>query len=260
MNTPTSLITGASSGIGLDLAHLFAAKKYDLILVARREDKLREVAAVIMREHGVKVEVIAADLSQPAAPAALVAELERRGLAVDVLVNNAGFGDRGAVAELSVERQRDMLQVNVTALTELSRYLLPAMLQRKRGGILNVASTAAFQPGPFMSVYYASKAYVLSFSEGLAEELRDTGVTVTCLCPGATATEFAQEANMTESRLFQMGAMTSKEVARAALDGFLAGKVIVVPGIKNKLGAQSVRFSPRWMVRRLVRVLNGNSK
>jgi uncharacterized protein len=253
----TTLITGASSGIGLDLADLFAEKKHALILVARREDKLREVAVSLREKYGVGVEVLAADLAKREAASALCAALKQRGLTVDILVNNAGFGDNGTVAGLSLERQRDMLQVNVTALTELTHLLLPGMLGRRRGGVLNVASTAAFQPGAFMTVYYASKAYVLSFTEGLAEELRGSGVTATCLCPGATVTEFAKEANMTNSRLFKMGAMRSKDVARAAVDGFLTGKTIVIPGIKNKLGAMSVRWTPRWMVRRLVAYLNG---
>ena len=176
-------------------------------------------------------------------------------MAVDVLVNNAGFGARGAVAELDAERQLGMIQLNVTALTHLTRLFLPPMLERRRGGILNVGSTAGFQPGPNMSVYYATKAYVLSFTEGLAEEVAGTGVKVTCLAPGATDTGFASEADMEGTRLFQLGTMTSEAVAEAGFNGFRAGKTLVVPGLKNKATAASVRFVPRAAVRKLVKSL-----
>ncbi|MGB1558501.1 MAG: SDR family NAD(P)-dependent oxidoreductase, partial [Oceanococcaceae bacterium] len=255
MSTETVLITGASSGIGLDMARQFAAEGSALILVARRTEALNTLAEELRSAHGIQVEVIGQDLAATGAVTALCAELQKRGLQVDVLVNNAGFGLRGTVVELDAQRQIDMIQVNVTALTELTRQLLPAMAQRGRGGVLNVASTAAFQPGPWMGVYYATKAYVLSLSEALYEETRGTGVKVSCLCPGATATGFAAEADMESSLLFRMGTMRSADVARAGIRGLRRGQAIVIPGLKNWLGALSVRFSPRFVVRMLVKSL-----
>ncbi len=255
MSSETVLITGASSGIGLDMARIFAAQKSNLVLVARSTDKLNQLAEELRRKDGVQVDVIPQDLGAAGAVAALCTELQSRNLQIDVLVNNAGFGLRGTIAELDCARQVNMVQVNVTALTELTRQLLPAMLERGRGGILNVASTAAFQPGPWMTVYYATKAYVLSFSEGLYEEVRQRGVHVSCLCPGATATGFAAEADMENSLLFRMGTMTSETVARAGVDGLRANKPIVIPGLKNWLGAFLVRFTPRFVIRTMVKNL-----
>ena len=202
MAKETVLITGASSGIGLELARLFAADGSDLILVARREAELQSLADDMAASHGISARVMTEDLSDLSAPQRIVDRLATDELELDVLVNNAGFGLRGPAAELDLQRQLDMLQVNVTALTHLTRLLLPAMIARRRGGVLNVASTAAFQPGPHMAVYYATKAYVLSFSEALAEELGGTGVTVSCLAPGPTATEFADAADMRDTLLF----------------------------------------------------------
>lgn len=255
MAKETVLITGASSGIGLELARLFAADGSDLILVARREAELQALADDMSASHGISARVMTEDLSDPAAPQRIADRLAADGVAVDVLVNNAGFGLRGPAAELDLQRQLDMLQVNVTALTHLTRLLLPQMIARRQGGVLNVASTAAFQPGPRMAVYYATKAYVLLFTEALAEELGGTGVTVSCLAPGPTATEFADRADMQDTLLFKAGAQGADAVARAGYDGFRRGKVIVVPGLKNRLIALSVRFSPRPLVRKLVKVL-----
>lgn len=255
MAKETVLITGASSGIGLEFARLFAADGSDLVLIARREAELQSLADDMTASHGISAQVITEDLSDPAAPQHIADRLAADGVAVDVLVNNAGFGLRGPAAELDLQRQLDMLQVNVTALTHLTRLLLPAMIARRQGGVLNVASTAAFQPGPRMAVYYATKAYVLSFTEALAEELGVTGVTVSCLAPGPTATEFADMADMQDTLLFKAGAQSADAVARAGYDGFRRGKVIVVPGLKNRLIALSVRFSPRPIVRKLVKVL-----
>ena len=255
MANETALITGASSGIGLELARLFAGDKSDLVLVARRGDRLEALAAELAERHGVKIMVMPKDLADDKAPRQIYDRLLGEGRGVDVVVNNAGFGARGAVAEIEPGRQLDMLRVNVTALTHLCRLFLPQMLERRRGGILNVASTAAFQPGPFMGVYYASKAYVLSFTEALAEETRGTGVTVSCLAPGATRSEFQAVAKLEDALIFKLGTQSSEAVARAGYDGFRRGKTIVVPGIRNKLGAVSVRFTPRPLIRRIVRRL-----
>ena len=247
---PTALITGPSSGIGLDLAHLFAENGHDVVLVARSEAKLRSLAAELSSKHGVQATVIVADLTRPDAPREIFAAAPP----VDVLVNNAGFGLSGKFAETPMRTELDMIQVNVAALTHLTKLFLPQMLERKRGRILNVASTAAFQPGPLMAVYYATKAYVLSFSEAIAEELRGTGVTVTALCPGPTATGFQKNANMgTEALLKLMKPVSSMEVARAGYRGLMRGQRVVIPGLKNKLGVQSLRFSPRALTTRIVR-------
>lgn len=252
----TALITGASSGIGWDLAHLFAADGHDLIVVARSEGKLRELARQLEAEHKIAVQVIPADLERPEAPGELFASVHTP---VDVLVNNAGFGLSGKFVETDLERELGMIQVNITALTHLTKLFLRPMIERGRGRILNLASTAAFQPGPLMAVYYATKAYVLSFSEAIAEELRGTGVTVTALCPGPTATGFAAAASMTNSRLFKvMKPMTSAEVARVGYRGMKRGKRVVVTGAMNKVLAQSVRISPRALTTRIARTLQEN--
>jgi len=255
----TTLITGASSGIGLDLAKLMAPD-FDLIITARNQSELENVARELEAAHGNHVHVIPADLSQSEAPEQLFAEIARRGLPVDILVNNAGFGSYGAFAESDHQTELDMIQVNITALTSLTRLALPGMLERKRGRIMNVASTAGFQPGPLMAVYYATKAYVIMFSEAIANELKSSGVTVTCLCPGATATKFAGRAKMEESRLFKMGAMRSEDVARTAYKGMMAGKTMVIPGVLNRAIAMSVRFSPRKLVTAISRSLQERAK
>jgi hypothetical protein len=255
MATETALITGASSGIGRELARCFADGGADLVLVARREEALRTVADELESEHGITARVMPSDLAKPDAPQALFDQCAAEGITVDVVVNNAGFGARGPVAELDAQRQVDMVQVNVTALTRLTRLFLPGMLDRGHGGVLNVASTAAFQPGPNMSVYYATKAYVLSFTEGLAEEVRGTGVHVSCLAPGATDTEFVDRADMEDTTLFKLGAMTPDDVARAGYEGFRSNTTLVVPGALNKLTAASVRFIPRTVARRIAQSL-----
>jgi short-subunit dehydrogenase len=251
----TALITGASSGIGLELARLFAAGGRDLALVARSKDKLEALAAELSRAHGIKASVLATDLGAASAPRELYDRVRAGGVAIDVLVNNAGFGLRGACVELPADRQMEMIRLNVGALTELSRLFAADMVARRRGRILNVASTAAFQPGPGMAVYYATKSYVLSFSEALSEELSGTGVTVTCLCPGATATDFASTAKMEDSLLFKLGPMDAREVARLGYEATLRGRRLIVTGARNKLGAFSVRFSPRGLVLKLVKRL-----
>jgi short-subunit dehydrogenase len=249
----TVLITGASGGIGYELAKLFARDHHNLVLVARNGDKLAEVAAEL-RTQNVTVKTIALDLSTPPAPKCLFDQLQTEGVAVDVLINNAGFGAFGEFAQMSNEEIFGQIQLNVIALTELTRVFLPTMLARRNGRIMNVASTAGFQPGPLMAVYYATKAYVISFSEALANEVRHSGVTVTCFCPGATHTGFAKRAGNDKSRLFkQLGAMN---VEKVALDGYRAvmeGRTLTISGAHNWLVAQSTRFAPRKMVTALSR-------
>ncbi|HLW54517.1 MAG TPA: SDR family oxidoreductase [Candidatus Angelobacter sp.] len=249
---PLALITGASSGIGLDLARVMASD-FDLIITARNQARLEEIARELQSGHASRVHLIPADLARPEAPQQIFGEVDRRGLQVDVLVNNAGFGAYGAFADSSLTSQLEMIQVNITALTHLTRLALPGMIQRKRGRIMNVASTAGFQPGPLMAVYYATKAYVISFSEAIANELQGSRVTVTCLCPGATATEFAVRADMDKSRLFKMGKMSSMAVARAGYRAMMKGKTLTIPGFRNLMLAESVRLSPRKMVTAIAR-------
>lgn len=255
MATETALVTGASSGIGLELAQMFAADGSDLILVARSEARLEALAAELRDGYGVEVTAMAADLSDPAAPDTLARRINEAGLTVDVVVNNAGFGLNGAVAELDEAEQAAMVQVNVMALTRLTRMFLPGMIARGRGGVLNVGSTAGFQSGPYMTVYYATKAYVMSFTEGLGEELSGTGVTATLLAPGPTETGFQRAAAMDDALLFKMGTASAHAVARAGYEGFRSGRLFVVPGLRNKMGALSVRAVPRAVVRKAVTAL-----
>ena len=242
------LITGASGGIGYELAKLLARDHYNLVLVARSADKLAQVASEL-QPHGVTVKTIALDLAQIPAPKFLFDRLHSEGVAVDILINNAGFGAFGEFAKMREEEILGQIQLNVTALTELTRLFLPPMFERRSGRIMNIASTAAFQPGPLMAVYYATKAYVLSFSEAVANELRGSGVTVTCFCPGATHTGFAKRAGSENSRLFkQVGAMSAEKVARDGYRALLSGRTVAISGAHNWLVAQSVRFAPRKLV------------
>ena len=251
----TALITGASSGIGLELARIFASNRYDLVLVARNEAKLLELAREC-ESAGVHAYVIPADLSKADAPRSIVEGVGRLGLEIDVLVNNAGYGLYGPFVETSLATELDMIQVNIAALTELTKRFLPGMVARRSGRILNLASTAAFVPGPLMAVYCATKAFVLSFSEAIANELEGSGVTVTALCPGATASGFLAVASLEESRLVAGRTLpTSRDVAQAGYDALMAGKVVYVPGVLNKLTAFSPRFGPRWLIRRVARYL-----
>ena len=241
----TALITGASSGIGLELARVLAEAGYNVVLVARSKDRLVPLASDLEAAHGVAAWAVAADLARPAAPADVFAEVERLGVTVDVLVNNAGFGTHGPFAATDLTAELEMLQVNVVAVTQLTKLFLPGMLARGRGKIMNVASTAAFQPGPFMAVYFATKAYVLSFTEALASELAGTGVTVTALCPGPTLSGFHARADIADTRLLKMPfVMDSATVARIAGRGLLAGQRLVIPGLMNCVLAAVVRFVP----------------
>ncbi len=251
-----AVITGASSGIGAELATLFARDGYQLLLVGRDREKLERVAAEARERSHAAAYTMVLDLAVPGSCAALEEELTRRQLRPDVLVNNAGIALWGEFASLALADQLQMVHLNVVALTELTRRLLPAMLSRGRGRILNVASTAAFQPGPIMAVYYASKAYVLSLSEALANELERTGVTVTALCPGPTATQFQARAGIGgRSWLFQSHVMDAATVARAGYDGMLRGRTVVIPGLRNRVFVFCVRLLPRDVVTRLVRTL-----
>ncbi len=251
------LITGASAGIGEALARIFAEHQHDLVLVARSQDKLQGLSDELSRTHGIRARAIAADLAVPDAPNQLFQTLEDQGVRIDVLVNNAGFGARGAFAEIDYEVEARMIQVNITAPTHLTRLFLPGMLKRRNGKILNVASTAAFVPGPFMAVYYASKAYVLSFSEALSEEVQGTGVTVTALCPGPTETNFAATAGNQDSTLFRTGkVMDARTVAQLGYDGLMAGKRLVVAGLSNQMTVLSTRLAPRAMLAKITRKLN----
>lgn len=265
------MITGASSGIGLELAKCFAADQSNLVLVARNTAALESLAAGLRHEHPIEVHVITADLARPDSPRNIFDELKSRGLNVDVLVNNAGFGLHGGFAELPLARQLEIIQVNVAALVALTGLFLPGMVQRGRlasakpaggrgrlpggdnstgQGILNVGSVAGFLPGPNMAVYYASKAFVQSFSEALFEELRGTGVRVTNLCPGPTETNFSQTARTYQTRTMQVAKMSAAEVAAAGHRAFRAGRCVVVPGAKNFFLAQLIRILPRSFVRR----------
>nr|WP_241429829.1 SDR family oxidoreductase [Haloferax larsenii] len=253
-DAPVALVTGASGGIGRELADLLAADGHDLVVVARSEADLRELAAEVNDAYGTAVVVLVKDLAERGAPREIFEALRDREIEVDVLVNNAGFATFGPFVDIDLDREVDEIEVNVTALTQLTKLFLPGMLDRKSGQILNLGSTASFQPGPLMAVYYATKAYVLSFSEALAEECRGTGVTVTVLCPGPTETGFQSRADMEDSRLLEGGVMDARKVAKAGIRGMNAGKVVVVPGTQNWLGSVLVRFLPRWLVRRMVKV------
>ena len=254
---PTALITGASSGIGLELASLAARDRHDLVLVSRNRERLESVGRGLADQYGVKVSIVAKDLADPSSAAELEADLSGRGIAVDVLVNNAGFGVYGFFAETPIQDEMAMIEVNVSAVTRLTKVFLRGMLERRRGWILNVASTAAFQPGPIMAVYYATKAYVLSFSEALASETEGTGVTVTTLCPGTTRTEFQKRAGFKPVPLLRSPFMSGSagEVARAGWEGMKDGKRLVVPGLFNKVAVQAERVTPRRLVTALVKRL-----
>ncbi len=251
---PTALVTGASGGIGEALARRLAAENHDLVLVARSEPKLRALADSLTSAHGIDAAVVGADLAVPGAGAALAGRLDELGLGVDVLVNNAGFADFGAFLDAEPDKLTQMMQLNVVTLTDLTRLLVPAMVDQGFGRVMNVASTAAFFPGPLMAVYYATKAYVLSFSEGLGEELKGTGVTVTALCPGPTESGFQARAAMEDSKLIRgRRIMSAETVAKLGVAGLLAGKPVVVTGLKNQLMVLSHLFMPRRLVPAMVK-------
>jgi uncharacterized protein len=256
----TALVTGASGGIGEALAGLLAADGYGLVLVARSEDELQRVGRELSARYGTSFQVIAADLTDPAAPERIFQQTEGLGLRIEVLVNNAGFGLAGPFAGTAAEaptdlsRELQMIQVNIAALTHLSKLYLPGMVARRGGRVMNVASTAAFQPGPLMAVYYATKAYVLSFSLAVGVELEGTGVTVTALCPGATRTGFDRAAAMEKSTLFSGShVMDAATVARQGYRAMQAGRPLVVTGLRNRVMAWGTRLVPRVMAARVAK-------
>jgi short-subunit dehydrogenase len=253
----TALVTGASAGLGKELAHLFAADGHDVVLVARSVSRLEELAGDLSKAHGIEAHVLDADLGDATAPAVVFEQAKRRGLTVDFLVNNAGFGSNGAFLDLDLARELEMVDVNVRSLLELTHHFGRPMRERGFGRIMNIASTAGFQPGPFMATYYASKAFVVSFTEALAFELDGSGVTVTCYCPGATATEFASTAGNDKTRLFQRsGVASAKEVAADAYRAMMKGQVLSIHGALNWLGTQSLRFAPRSVTRSVAASMN----
>ena len=250
MATSVALITGASAGLGVDFARQLSAQGKRLVLVARRKDRLDALAAELGNARTIDL-----DLSEPGAVDRLTADLAAHGEQVDLLVNNAGFGLTGLFTQLDGQRQRQMIDLNCGALTELAHAVLPGMIERKSGAILNVASTAAFQPGPGMAVYFATKAFVLSFTEALHEEVKRHAVTVSALCPGPTATEFGEVAGFGPSNLLGKIAADSPSVVRAGLEGLEKGKAVIIPGLMNKSTAQAHRFFPRSWVRKAAGML-----
>lgn len=257
----TALVTGASYGIGVDLAECFARDGYDLILTARSEGALKSVATRLSNGFGIKAVAIANDLGAIGGGKSLAAKVNDLGLAVDVLVNNAGFGHAGPLTSAPAETTLGMIDLNVRSLVELTHIYWDGMLKRSRGGVLNVASTAAFQPGPLMAVYYASKAFVLSFSEALWEEARGTGVHVSCLCPGPTASGFRERAGTGKTNLAHASAvMPSMPVAEEGYRAWRANKRVVITGLRNRVGARAARILPRRMILRLVRNLQSPRK
>jgi uncharacterized protein len=253
---PVALITGASTGIGRELAHIAAEDGYDVALVARAAGPLEAVAADIQRKTSRKAHIFPADLSHPGACHALIASAAQAGLTIDVLVNNAGFGLVGKLWELPEDQQMQMIQLNVAALTQLTRLYLPEMIHRRSGCILNVASTAAFVPGPLMSVYYASKSYVVSFSAAIHNEAKEFGVKICCLCPGPTRTEFDKRAGASKAKLFDGGnVMSAVEVAQIGWNAMRAGKALVVAGHMNAAMVFLTRFAPRQMAAGMARAM-----
>jgi uncharacterized protein len=252
---PAVLITGASTGIGRELAYIAAENGYDVALVARTSEPLQTVAADVERKTSRKAHIFPIDLSEPNTARSLVAAIAQAGLTVDVLINNAGFGLVGKFWELPDDKQMQMIQLNIGALTQLTRLLLPDMIERRTGYILNIASTAAFQPGPLMAVYYASKSYVVSFSEAVHNEAKEFGVKVCCLCPGPTRTEFDKRAGVTNTKLFERGVMSAVEVAHIGWNAMRNGKPLVVAGRLNAAMAFLTRFASRQMAAGMARAL-----
>jgi uncharacterized protein len=250
----TALVTGASGGIGLELAELLARDGHNLVLVARSGDKLEQLATRFAIQYGVYSKVIVANLIEPNSPQQIFDTLKQDGIVVDILVNNAGFGNYGYFRETDLQKELDMMQLNMVALTHLSKLFLHQLVASRPAKILNIASTAAFPPGPLMAVYYASKSFVLSFSEALAAEQEGTNVSVTVLCPGATATDFKDNANLEGSGIFKGPLVAdASTVALVGYKGMMAGEVVVIPGLKNKMLPLLLRVLPRNIIRKMVK-------
>lgn len=256
----TALITGASAGIGAELAKVFAANGYDVVLVARRRDALEALAGTLEGRHGIKATVVVEDLGDAEAAVRVFGAVRDAGIDIHVLVNNAGFGLGGEFSETSIEREIAMVQVNITSLMYLTKLFVAPMIRRRSGYVMNVASTAAFAPGPLASVYYATKAFVLSFSQALAEELAPSGVVVSCLCPGPTETEFAEVAGTGRTRLFDSSVADARDVAEFGYRAMLGGWRVAIPGARNKLLVQAQRLVPRRLVTRVVKKLQESRK
>ncbi|MBI3860342.1 MAG: SDR family oxidoreductase [Planctomycetia bacterium] len=244
----TVLVTGASSGIGKALSEMFAEERSRLVLVARSADLLKALADDLRARFGIETLIIVQDLSQPAAADTVFRQIEQAGWHVDVLVNNAGFGAHGEFKDMAIDRQLAMIELNVCALVHLTHLALPGMVARRRGAILNVGSTAAYQPGPYAAIYFATKAFVLSFSEALWSEVRPHNIVVTCLCPGPTRTNFGSDYKMTESQGFQLAGMEARDVALAGHRALRRGRRTVIPGTMNCLLAFLTRFAPRRLL------------
>jgi len=247
----TALITGASSGIGLELAKLFAQDKYDLVLVARNEEKLNELAKDLESKYQIKTKVLVFDLTKDDSPQLIFAELQKEKIEIDVLINNAGFGTYGDFKDNNLTTELEMIKLNISSLVEMTKLFLEPMIVRKSGKIMQVASTAAFQPGPHMAVYYATKSFVLHFSEAVAEEIKNTNVNITTLCPGPTTTNFQKVSNIEFPESLKV--MSAEEVAKIGYKALQKNKSsVVITGLRNKLFAFSVRFLPRKLVTKIV--------
>ena len=254
----TVLITGASSGIGREFSKLFAEKGYRLVITARREKNLAELKKMYPENN---VEVIPCDLGSEAGAEYLYNEVKKRSIKVDILINNAGFGLFGEFYETDIEKEKKMIDLNVKALVELSKYFLQEMLERNSGRILNVASIAAFQPGPYMSVYYASKAFVLSFSEALRNEVRNTGVCISVLCPGPVETEFEKSSELTKSKLFsKLKPITAEKVAYAGYRGLMKNRAVIIPGFFNRAAITAGTFIPTGIKVNIARKIQEKKK
>lgn len=251
----TALVTGASGGLGEQFAWLLAADHHNLVLVARSKEKLEILAQKLSEKYKITTTVLAYDLSESTTIQSLTAELRERNITIDILINNAGFGAYGKFHQTTYDHEKQLIDVNIGALTELTKALLPGMVKRESGKILNVASTAAFAPGPLMAVYYASKAYVMNLSIALSEELRGTGVTITCLCPGPTKTGFEVSAGLQGSRLFKSALMDAGTVARIGYQAMWEEKPLVIAGLRNKLSAFGTRIVPRWLAARVAQAV-----
>jgi short-subunit dehydrogenase len=246
----TALITGASGGLGREFAKLFAKNGYNLVITGRREDKLKNLAGEL-KPYNISCEIIAKDLSDPKAPKELFDEMKQKNIHIDVLVNNAGFGVSGSFADADIERQLAMIQTNITSLTHLTKLAINEMKEKGKGKILNIGSTGSFAPCPSIAVYCATKAYVLSFSEAVAYELKGTGITVTTLCPGPTETGFAEVAGVVNAKSFKSGVMKAADAAKIGYEALMKEQPMAVAGLQNKLLTQSIRFSPRGLVTRI---------